>query len=92
VQPLILKGPPPQAPSSRAGIKVLVSLGLGLGGAALAVLARLYLIRRVKPADLAAAGKEELKMPRELLLKEPLNLPPEPVAPEEKKSPEPLTA
>ena len=45
----------------------------------MAVLARLYLVRRVKPAELAAAGKEELKMPEELLFKEPMNLPQEPV-------------
>jgi hypothetical protein len=63
---------------------VLVSLGLGLGGAALAVLARLYVIRRAKPAVLLAAGKDELKMPRELLFKEPLNLPQEPAVVPEK--------
>ncbi|MGD0261772.1 MAG: hypothetical protein ABSD29_18435 [Verrucomicrobiota bacterium] len=84
VQALIFRGPPPQARPRRAGIIVLVSLGLGLGGAALAVLARLYVIRRAKPAVLLAAGKDELKMPRELLFKEPLNLPQEPAVVPEK--------
>ena len=62
-------------------MKVLMwlGLGLGLGGAALAVLARFYPIRRAKPAGPAEAKKDELKMPSELLLKEPLNLPQETV-------------
>lgn len=57
-------------------MKALVWLGLGLGAAALAVLARLYVVRRAKPVEIPDAGKEELKMPKELLFKEPLNLPP----------------
>jgi hypothetical protein len=56
---------------------------LGLGGAALAVLARFYAIRRAKSPDLSAARKDELKMPPELLLKEPMNLPQEAVMAEE---------
>jgi hypothetical protein len=79
VQALILKGPPPQARPPRAGMKVLVWFGLGLGAAALAVLARVYVMRRAKPAGLADPRKDELKMPSELLLKDPLNLPPETV-------------
>ena len=84
VQSLIIRGSPPQAQSSWTGLKMLVALGLGLGVAALAVLGRLYMVRRAKPTELAATGKEELKMPRELLMKEPLNLPPEPMAVPEK--------
>jgi hypothetical protein len=61
-------------------MKVLAWFGLGLGGAALAVVARLYVIRRAKPVVLLSnAGKDELKMPPELLLKEPLNPPRETV-------------
>ena len=62
-------------------MKVLVWLGLGLGGAALAVLARLYAIRRAQPPDVPEAGRDEdeLEMPPELLLKEPVNLPQEAV-------------
>jgi hypothetical protein len=56
---------------------------LGLGGATLAVLARFYAIRRAKPADVSDASKDELKMPPELLLKEPMNLPQEAVMAEE---------
>jgi hypothetical protein len=41
----------------------------------LAVVAWFYAIRRAKSANLAGAGKDELKMPPELLFKEPLNLP-----------------
>ena len=82
VPSLVLRGPPPQTSPRRAGMKMLLWLGLALGVAAVAVLVRLYLIRRAKPADLAAVGKDELKMPPELLFKEPLNLPPEPVADE----------
>ena len=79
VQALVFRGPPPQAQPSRA-MKVLAWFGLGLGGAALAVVARLYVIRRAKPVVLLSnAGKDELKMPPELLLKEPLNPPRETV-------------
>ena len=58
-------------------MKALVWLGLVLGGAALGVVARLYLIRRAKPVAPANARKEELRMPPELLLKEPVAPPPE---------------
>ena len=79
VQELVFRGPPPQARPRRAGMKGLIWFGLVLGGAALAVLARVYVIRRAKPAELSAGGKDELKMPSELFLKDPLNLPPETV-------------
>ena len=77
VQALVFRGPPPQAPSSRTGMKVLVWFGLAFGGAALAVVGRVWLVRRAKPAGPADAKKDELKMPPELLFKEPLNLPQE---------------
>ena len=75
VQALVFSGPPPEARALRSGIKWWVWLGLGLVGAALAVVAWFYAIRRAKSANLAGAGKDELKMPPELLFKEPLNLP-----------------
>jgi hypothetical protein len=57
-------------------MKVVLWLGLGLSGAAVAVLGGLYAARRSEkslgPAD---AVKDELKMPSEILMKEPLNLP-----------------
>jgi len=73
VQALFFRGPPPEARPRRAGIKVLVCLGLVLGGVAVAVLARLYVIRRTKLAFPSEAPKEELEMPPELLFKEPMN-------------------
>ena len=79
IQALILKGPPPEARTLRPGIKALMWLGLGLVVAALAVVARLYMIRRAKPADFPKAAKEELKPAEGLLFKEPLNLPQAPV-------------
>jgi hypothetical protein len=63
-------------------MKVLVWFGLGLGGAALAVAGRVWRVRHAKPAGPADAKKDELKMPSELLFKEPLNLPPEAMAAE----------
>ena len=83
VQALVFRGPPPQARSRRAGVKLLAWLGLGLGGAALAVLARLYLIRRATPPALPDAKKDELKTAPGLLMKEPLNLPQKAVMAEE---------
>jgi hypothetical protein len=59
---------------------VLVCLGLVLGGVAVAVLARLYVIRRTKLVVLSEAPKDELEMPPELLFKEPTNPPQEAVA------------
>ena len=73
VQSLILKGPPPEAQTLRPGIKAL--MGLGLVVAALAVVARLCIIRRGKPADFPKAAKEELKPAEGLFFKESLNLP-----------------
>jgi hypothetical protein len=49
----------------------------------LAVVAWFCAIRRAKSADLPNAGKNDLKMPPELLFKEPLNLPREIVLAEE---------
>jgi hypothetical protein len=40
-----------------------------------AVVARLYLIRRVKGTEGPAPGKEELKMPRGMSFKEPIHAP-----------------
>ena len=74
-QALVFRGPPPGAQPSRVGIRWWVWLGLGLGGAALAVLARLYVIRRAKPPVPAEAGKGKLTPVPGLLFKEPLNLP-----------------
>jgi hypothetical protein len=56
---------------------------LGLGGAALAIVAWFSAICRAKSADLPNTGKDDLKMPPELLFKEPLNLPQEIVLAEE---------
>jgi hypothetical protein len=49
----------------------------------LAGLAWFSAIRRAKSADLPNTGKDDLKMPPELLFKEPLNLPQEIVLAEE---------
>ena len=81
VQALVFRGPPPEARSPRSGIKWWV--WLGLGGAALAIVAWFSAIRRAKSADLPNTGKDDLKMPPELLFKEPLNLPQEIVLAEE---------
>ena len=84
VEALILRGPPPQPRSSlRAGVKALLWLGFGLGAAALAVLTRLYLIRRAALTAGPGPSSEELRMPRELGIKEPLDLPQEPALAEE---------
>lgn len=82
VQALVFRGPPPEAPSSRIGMKVLVWFGLAFGVAVLAIVGRVWVIRRAKPVDAADAKKDKLKMPSELLFKEPLNLPQEAVAAE----------
>lgn len=79
VQALIVKGPPPQIrPPHRTGLKALLWVGLVLCGAALAVAARLYLIRRAKAGG-PGPPKEELKMPREMGFKEPIGVSEEPV-------------
>ena len=75
VQALVFRGPPPEIAAPRSGIKWWAWLGLGLGGAALGGLAWFCAIRRAKSADLPNTGKDDLKMPPELLFKEPLNLP-----------------
>ena len=74
-QALVFRGPPPEAQPSRVGIRWWVWLGLGLGGAALAVLARLYVIRRAKPPVPAEAGNGKPTPVPGLFFKEPLNLP-----------------
>jgi len=61
-----------------AGKKALLWFGLVLAGGVLVVAVRLYLVRRVSPAELAALGKDDLKMPREMGFKDPINLPQEP--------------
>ena len=83
VQALVFRGPPPEIAAPRSGIKWWAWLGLGLGGAALGGLAWFSAIRRAKSADLPNTGKDDLKMPPELLFKEPLNLPQEIVLAEE---------
>ena len=79
VTKLVFKGHPHEAPQPRVGMKALAWLGLGLGGAALAVLARFFVIRRAKSPGVSAASKDDLKMPPELLFKEPLTALQEPV-------------
>jgi hypothetical protein len=55
---------------------VVLWLGLGLGGAAVVVLGLLYATRRSAGSPgRSDAAKDELKLPSELLMKEPLNLP-----------------
>jgi hypothetical protein len=84
VEALIVKGPPPSPPPrSRTLVKALIWLGLGLGAAAAAVVARLSLIRRAQIAAIPDPGKEDLRMPRDMGFKEPLNLPQEPALAEE---------
>ena len=76
VRELIFKGPPPKARPQRAGMKMVLWLGLGLGGAAVVVLGRFVAIRgSAKSPGPADAAKDELKMPSEILMKKPLNLP-----------------
>jgi hypothetical protein len=72
VQELVIKGPPPQLRPPRSGTKAFLWLGSGLGLAALAVLARVCVIRRTKPAGSSEGGKDDLRMPRELGFKEPV--------------------
>jgi hypothetical protein len=60
--------------------KALKWLGLGLGFAALALLARLYLVRRTEPSLAFAANSDELRMPRELGFKESVMARQEPMA------------
>lgn len=78
VEPLVLRGPPPQTQRQRPGVTALVWLGAVIGAAALAILAGRCLTRRVKPADLAAFREDELRMPRELGFEEPVNVAREP--------------
>lgn len=84
VNALIVRGPPRQPHSRHAGLQALLWLALGLSVAASVVLARLYIIRRAKPAELPPANKEvELEMPPELIMREPINLPQAAIAAEE---------
>jgi hypothetical protein len=84
VEALIVRGPPHQAPPPRwTVLKVLLWLGLGLAGAGVVVAARLYLIRRAKGTEDPAPVKEELKMPRGMGFKEPINAPQAPALAEE---------
>jgi len=82
VNELVVKGPPRQAPQPRDGMKALAWLGVVLGGAALAVLTRLFVLRRAKPLAASSAGKDDLQMPPELRLKESVLAPEEPAAAE----------
>ena len=85
VEALIVRGPPPQPPPPRRlGLKMLLWLALGLTGAAVAVAARLYLIRRARGTEVPAPGREELKMPRGMGFKEPINAPEEPALAEKR--------
>ncbi len=72
LQALVVKGSPPQAKPRQLGGKVLMGLGAGLAGVALALLLRLRLHHRVKPTDRAQACKDDLRVPEELLFKEPV--------------------
>jgi hypothetical protein len=69
---LIFKGPPHPEPKPRSVTKALGWLGIGLGGVALAILARLLVSSRAKPKEIPIADREELPMARELLFKEPV--------------------
>jgi hypothetical protein len=77
---LIFKGPPHPEPKPRSVTKALGWLGIGLGGVALAILARLLASSRAKPKEIPIAGREELPIARELLFKEPLTETNEPAA------------
>jgi hypothetical protein len=75
VRELIFKGTPPPIQSRWSGRKLGLWLGLGLGVVAGAVLVCLYAIRHAAESrDAFAARKEDLRMPSELLFKEPMNL------------------
>jgi hypothetical protein len=80
VTELIFKGPPRPEPKPRSITKALGWLGVGLGGVALAILGRLLITSHAKPREIPVSGREELPMARELLFKEPVTEPNEPVA------------
>jgi hypothetical protein len=80
VQELIIRGPPHETPQPRPVMKAMKWLGLGLGIAALAFVARLCLVRRAAPLTISASNSEELRMPRELGFKESVIAPHEPLA------------
>ncbi len=69
---LVFKGPPPQPRPHRSATKPLVFLGLVLGCAALAVVTRICLARRAIQRLPTDGEKDHLKMPSELLFKEPV--------------------
>ena len=72
VEALVFHGTPPKArPPKRTVMNALGWIGLVLGGAVLALLVRLHLIRRSELLQLPV-GDAALKMPRELGFKEPL--------------------
>jgi hypothetical protein len=75
VAELVFKGPPHEDPPRVGAKKVLIWFGLVVGVAVLAILARLCLIRRAVPLEVTDAKKDDLKMPPELLFKEPVKLP-----------------
>jgi hypothetical protein len=58
-------------------MKMVLRLGLGLAGAAVVIAGFLSATRRSAKSPRASdADEDELKMPSEILMKEPLNLPP----------------
>lgn len=82
VKELVFRGPPPKARAPWAGMKVLVWLGLGLAGAALAILARLHAGRPAKPREVLTAKEDDLIAAPGLLLKESVNMPKETIVAE----------
>jgi hypothetical protein len=81
-QELIFRGPPHQPRTGLSAMKLLVWIGIGLGAGTLAIVARLYLIRRSEPIEVADDKKVELMPVEGLLFKESVNLPPEVLAAE----------
>ena len=80
VKELVFKGPPRPARSRRAGARGFVWFGLILCGAMLAGVAWCYYARRHgKSIDAYDASRDEIVTPPELVLREPTDLPREPV-------------
>jgi hypothetical protein len=76
VQELIFKGPAPEAARPRLSVKkLLMWLGIGIGVAALVVVARLCLTRRAAPLEVPKAKEDDLITAPGLLLKESVTLP-----------------
>jgi hypothetical protein len=82
VQELVFKGPPHQVRPRLSPKKLLLWFGLGLGVAALGVVARLALIQRAKPIKSPEAKEDDLRLAPGLLLKESVNAPPAAMAAE----------